>query len=104
MKRSYVFVRSVGSVKLEMPDGTEIEIPLFPGILKHPSSSSLPELLNTPAAIRKYTLEAIRKVPWPVLKAFPKSWIESCLQGADIRPGRRQALIYLLSGSSPARQ
>ena len=97
MKRTYTFVKSLGTVKHELPDGIMIEIPIFPGILKHPAVSSLPELLNTPAALRKYTIEAIKKAPWPVLKQFPRSWLTACLEEAEIRPGRLKALKYLLS-------
>ncbi len=97
MKRTYSFVKKVGTLKYELSTGQEIDIPLFPGILKHLSVRDLPRSLNTPAALLKYTREALKSAPWPVLKEFPRSWLISCMDKAEIREGRKRALMFLLS-------
>ena len=97
MKRTLTYVRKSGTVSFQTPRGETIEIPIFYGILKHPSVSQLPGLLNNPAAIRKYTCEALRIAAWPVLKEFPRSWLNICMSQAEIRSNRRRALEYLLS-------
>jgi hypothetical protein len=96
MKRTYTFVKKVGSLRYELSTGQEIDIPLFPGILKHLSVGDLTKSLNTPPALLKYTREALKSAPWPVLKEFPRSWLISCMDRAEIREGRRRALEFLL--------
>jgi hypothetical protein len=97
MKKTFTFVKKIGTIHYSTPEGEDFEIPLFPGILKHPSVPELPVLLQTPAALRKYTCEALRKAPWPVLKEFPPAWLMICMEHASIRQGRRRAIEFLLS-------
>ena len=97
MKRSYRFVESVGTVQCVMRSGRRITLPVFPGILKHPTVDELRELLLKPAVARKYTVAALRKAPWQVLREFPREWLEACLDDAYLRPGRAEAIRFLLS-------
>ena len=97
MKRSYRFVESVGTVRCTLEGGREVTLPVFPGILKHPTVDELRELLARPAVARKYTIVALRKASWPVLREFPRAWLETCLVEADLRPGRAEAIRFLLS-------
>ncbi len=97
MKRSYRFVESVGTVRCALDPGHEVTLPVFPGILKHPTVDELRELLAKPAVARKYTIQALRKAPWPVLREFPRDWLEACLAEADLRAGRVHALRFLLA-------
>lgn len=97
MKRSYRFVESVGTVRCTLDSGREVALPVFPGILKHPTVDELRELLARPAVARKYTVLALRKAPWQVLREFPGDWLEACLAEASLRAGRVRALRFLLS-------
>ena len=97
MKRTYSFVRSIGTVGARTKMGQIIQIPVFPGILKHPTVDALPGLLAGPAVVRKYTIEALRIAAWPLLRQFPREWLLELAPQADIRPGRLRALEYLLS-------
>ena len=97
MKRTYRFVESVGTVKYALSPDHEVTLPVFPGILKHPSLDELPALLARPAVARKYTVLALQKAPWQVLREFPPALLEACLADADLRPGRAEALRFLLS-------
>ncbi len=97
MKRSYRFVESVGTVRCVLGPVHEVTLPVFPGILKHPTVDELRELLTKPAVARKYTILALRKAPWQVLREFPRTWLEACLDEANLRPGRVDALRFLLS-------
>lgn len=92
-----MFAKSAGSVKFTLPAGNEIEIPIVHGILKHPTGESLRELLRSPGALRKYTFEALRKAPWPILRQFPRSWLKARMKEAHITRDRRRALDFLLS-------
>jgi len=68
------------------------------GILKHPDSAQLRQLLRGSAdAAEKYTREALRCAAWPILRAFPGKWLLKHLDAAKVRPSRRKALRYLLS-------
>ena len=96
MKRSYRFVESVGAVHCALSPDHEVTLPVFPGILKHPTVRELRELLENPTVARKYTILALRKAPWQVLREFPPDWLESCLAEASLRPGRKRALSFLL--------
>jgi hypothetical protein len=97
MKRTFQFVQSDRTVSCEAAPGCCVEIPVIQGILKHPAPDTLPMLLQKPAVARKYTLEALRKCSWPVLKQFPAEWLRQCLPHARVRPARKAALEYLLS-------
>jgi len=97
MRRSYRFVESVGSVRCPLGSGREVVLPVFPGILKHPMVGDLKDLLARPSVARKYTILALRRAPWQVLREFPRDWLEACLPEADLRPGRERALRFLLS-------
>ena len=96
MKRSYRLVESIGSVRCALGD-REVILPVFPGILKHPTIDELRELLKRPAVARKYTALALRKAPWQVLREFPRDWLLACLTEASLRAGRVRALRFLLS-------
>ncbi|MBN1670524.1 MAG: hypothetical protein JXR37_05805 [Kiritimatiellae bacterium] len=96
MKRTRHFAEPVGTVECRLASGTKITVPLVQGLLKHPTTDSLRSLLQRPAALRKYTHEAIRTAPWNVLRAFPRAWLRQCLPQARIRPGRRKALEFML--------
>ena len=96
MKRALKFTKISGMVECILPAGRRVEIPAVLGILKHPGEGSLYRLLTRPAAARKYTIEAIKRAPWSVIRRFPRSWLEECIAGADIRPGRRKALEFML--------
>lgn len=97
MKRSYRFVSNEGAVRCDLGYDQEITLPVFPGILKHPTVDELRQLLTKPAVARKYTILALRKAPWPVLGQFPRAWLESLLPDANLRPERERALRFLLS-------
>ncbi len=97
MKRSYRFVESVGVVRCSLGPDRSVMLPVFPGYLKHPTIGELRELLSRPAVARKYTILALRKAPWQVLREFPRDWLEVCLAEANLRPGRAEALRFLLS-------
>jgi hypothetical protein len=97
MKRIYRFVESCGTVRCTLGPGREVTLPVFPGILKHPTVDELRELLKRPAVARKYTVLALRKAPWQVLREFPRDWLEACLAEANLRAGREKALRFLLS-------
>ena len=97
MKRSYRFVESVGTVRCDLDSGNEVTLPMFPGILKHPTIDELRELLARPAVARKYTILALQKAPWQVLREFPRALLEACVADANLRPGRADALRFLLS-------
>lgn len=73
-----------------------LEVPVFAGILKHPTSEELAELLTDPAVVRKYTHEALRKAPWSALRRFPRDWLVACLRDAKLPDSRRRALELLL--------
>ena len=97
MKQTIIFARSLGTVTCTMPSGQEVILPIVPGILKHPSSEMLPDLLSRPDVAHKYTLEALRKAAWPILRLFPKEWLRQCLSEANLSSSRAGALTFLLS-------
>ena len=74
-----------------------MRVPVVPGILKHPTVGQLNRLLKDSDVVRKYTREALRRAPWPVLRQFPREWLEACLPEAGLRPGRASALKYMLA-------
>ena len=61
MKRTYRFVKPTQRVEYRLPSGKTVTVPVVPGILKHPRPDELPEILTRPAAMEKYTVEALRK-------------------------------------------
>jgi len=99
MKRTFSFAAPLGTVSASLA-GAVVEIPVFPGILKHPRPEDLLGLLERPAVLRKYTIEAIRVTAWPLLRQFPPAWLLHHLPHAPMRPERRRALLYLL-GETP---
>ncbi len=97
MKQTLVFVKSLGTITCRMQSGVNVTLPIVPGILKHPSTEMLPNLLTRPEVACKYTIEALRKASWPVLRLFPKKWLRQCMPDARLPNGRRAALDFLLS-------
>jgi hypothetical protein len=97
MKKTYRYARSEGKVTCALPSGVSVALPVVPGLLKHPGTELLRALLQEPAVARKYTVEALRRAPWPVLRQFPPDWLRECLDDADLNPRRRAALLFLLS-------
>jgi hypothetical protein len=97
MKCTYHFVQSAATVMCALPSGRRITVPVIPGILKHPTPEMLPALLCNPNVARKYTLEALRKGAWPILRQFPRDWLRECLADARLKPSRLKALTFLLS-------
>ena len=97
MKRTVTFVRSVGRARCVLPNGQVVQVPIYPGILKHPTVKQLRPLLKDADVMRKYTMEALRIAPWSALRKFPADWLLRCLPDAHVRPGRARALVYLLS-------
>jgi len=97
MKRTFRFARSIGTVRCEFASGQKVDMPVIPGILKHPTPDMLPSLLRDPEVARKYTIEALRFAAWPILAQFPREWLRECLDRAGLRPSREKALAFLLS-------
>lgn len=97
MKRTFRFAKSIGTVRCEFSSGQQVDMPVIPGILKHPTPEMLPVLLRDPAVARKYTIEALRSAAWPILVQFPREWLKECLDRAGLRPSRKKALAFLLS-------
>ena len=96
MKRSYTFVTAREIVHCDI-DGQSIALPVFVGVLKHPTERQLCSLLSQPEVARKYTYEALRKLPWPALRQFPHHWLRSCLPAAGLQAPRRRAVELMLS-------
>jgi hypothetical protein len=96
VKRTLTYASKIGTIPFEVARGQVVQLPLFPGILQHVSPSELAGALSSPAAVRKYTCEALRTAAWPILREFPRDWLRSCIPLAGIRPGRREALEFLL--------
>ena len=97
MKRTYRFVEPVGCVEHVLDCGRMVAQPVFPGILEHPTAEELSRLLERPAVARKYTILALRKAPWQVLRELPRAAITAHLDEVEGRPGRAEALRCLLS-------
>jgi hypothetical protein len=85
MKRILTYVRKSGTVSFQTPRGETIEIPIFSGILKNPSVSQLPILLNNPAAIRKYTCEPDSDPPQSPMELSLEC---SCLESQRLQFGK----------------
>ena len=97
MKRTFRYVQPSGTVVCRMPDVGDLNLPVVQGIFKHLAPDALSELLKDPQIARKYTLEALRVAPWPVLGLFPREWLKTCLRDADLPEGRTRALEFMLS-------
>jgi len=95
MKRAYRFVEPTGVVTCTI-DGDRFDLPVFAGVLKHPTVSQLRELLSDPVVVGKYTRDALRKLPWSALRRFPRGWLIACLPQANLTEGRRRALEFML--------
>jgi hypothetical protein len=95
MKRTYRFIEPIGTVTCVV-DEAPVDVPVFGGILKHPTIEQLCELLTEPVVVRRYTCEALRKAPWHALRRFPRSLLVEFLPLAGIPDGRRRALELLL--------
>lgn len=96
MMRNVTFVKPRGTAVGCTSKGQIINVPLIPGILKHLTLAELEPLLQRPSVLEKYTYEALRWAPWQCLREFPIDWLRVCLAQSDLRPGRRQAIEYLL--------
>jgi hypothetical protein len=95
VKRTYAFVTPRGVVQCEI-DGRTLDVPVFMGVLKHPDEDQLRALLSDPKNLRKYTVEALRKLPWSALRRFPRGWLHACLQESALPEGRRKAIEFML--------
>jgi len=96
MKRTYHFVQSEGEVLCVLPSGCRVAVPLVSGLFKHASLEQLRPLLHDPAVARKYTILALQKAPWCVLRLFPRCLLEELLEEAALPTGRANALDFLL--------
>ena len=96
MKHTHQFARRVGTVVMTSPSGERAVLPVIPGILKHPSCERLPELLEKPNVARKYTVLALQKASWPILRQFPEDWLRECIDEARLPASRKKALLFLL--------
>lgn len=96
MKRTYTFVTAREAVSCDI-DGVSILLPVFMGVLKHPTARQLCELLTQPEVARKYTYEALRRLPWPALRQFPRDWLLTCLPASRLPEPRRRAVAFTLS-------
>ncbi len=95
MKRTYRFIEQSGSVACVI-GGVSLDVPVFGGILKHPTLDQLEGLLSDPVVVRKYAREALRKAPWCALRRFPRVLLIACLAQADLPDGRRRAVELML--------
>ncbi len=95
MKRTYHFVEPSGVV-VSTIEGQRFEVPVFGGILKHPTPEQLIELLKDSSVVRRYTREALRQAPWCVLRQFPRPLLIEGLPQAGLPVGRRRALELIL--------
>jgi len=102
MRRTLRFVQPRGTAVFHRPDGSAVEIPVVQGILKHLGIEDLLRLLTDPDVALKYTLEALRIAPWPVLRHFPRSWLLECLPKARLPEGRARAVEFMLAARGPA--
>lgn len=96
MKHTHHFARSVATITARSPSGQTVQLPVIPGILKHPSIEQLPALLENPRVVRTYTTLALQKASWQVLKQFPKDWLTEGIPEAQLPDARKRALLFLL--------
>ena len=92
-----MFVTPKGMAECRLADGRVIRVPVVQGILKHLAEADLPGMLADPAVARKYTAEALRVAPWPVLRLFAPDWLRECMPRARLRESRARALEFLLT-------
>ena len=97
MKVTYPFAQHHGAVTCQLASGECVQVPVIPGILKHPRPDQLRALLVKPGVAEKYTKEALRKAAWPILRQFPPEWLRQCLDKAELKPSRREAIAFLLA-------
>lgn len=98
MKRTYRQPEPEGFAICIIGDRS-LELPVAPGILKHPTVEQLAGLLADPAVARKYTRAALRRAPWSILRRFPRRWLIEQIEEADLPIGRRRALEHVLGVS-----
>lgn len=101
MRRTTEYVQSMGTASCLTPDGQHWELPIIPGILKHPRVDDLPTLLTNPVVAKKYILLALNRCAWPILRQFPRQLLRDYLPSATMREGRRRALEFLLAPPEP---
>jgi hypothetical protein len=102
MKRTYRFVEPSGVVACRIGEAP-FDLPLFAGVLKHPTVEQLRGLLVDPVVASKYTREALRKLPWSALRRFPEGALIACLPQAELSEARRRAIEFMLGiTTSPA--
>ena len=92
MKRTYRFIEPSGVVTCVI-DGAPVDVPVFGGILKHPTIEQLRELLTDPVVVHRYICEALRKAPWNALRGFPRTLLIACLPLANVPDGRRRGMV-----------
>ena len=97
MKVTYQFAEHSDAVNCKLASGECVQLPVIPGILKHPHPDQLRALLARPGVAEKYTAEALRKAAWPILRQFPRAWLKQCLQHAVLKSSRRKAIAFLLA-------
>lgn len=97
MKLDRQWVQPRGTAVFRQPDGSAVELPVVQGVLKHLGEDELTRLLANPDVALKYTLEALRVAPWPVLRHFPRRWLLECLPKAGLPVGRARAVEFMLS-------
>ena len=96
------YATPLGEVTVTLSVGT-FTLPVFAGILKHPTRAELFEILLRPNVARKYLNEILRSAPWPILKAFPRELLVSYLPLCRLSSGRERALKFLLGSESSNR-
>lgn len=96
MKRTHRYARPAGFANVVIEDGQTVELPMFLGLIRHPTLEELAELLARPPIARRYTRQALRVAAWPVLRTFPRAWLVACLEGLDLPPARCRALRFML--------
>ncbi len=96
VKRTLQYAQSLGTTKCVLSEGPHLELPVIPGILKHPRIEDLPDLLTRPDVAQKYIRLALSQCAWPVLRQFPKPVLQAYLPSTKMRKGRRRALQFLL--------
>ena len=96
MKRSYTFVTARHVVECQI-EGATIVLPVFVGVLKHPTEQQLRDLLVLPEVARKYTCEALRRLPWRALRQFPHDWLRACIPISRLPEPRLRAVEFMLA-------
>jgi hypothetical protein len=97
MMHEMKFATCLGRIQCKLLDGRVIELPIYLGLLKHPRAGELSILLTNPDVARKYTVEALRRAPWNLLREFPEMWLRECIVTSGVRASRQKALEFLLS-------